>query len=97
MHWRSNTTVATSASTYELACTSARSSYRGDDIAGITVHIAQRVCAHAVGGQVLVTERVVDLTSGANLTFEHDVTTDLKGVPDTWRLHAAANHPSHQQ
>lgn len=70
---------------------------RGDDIAGITVHIAQRVCAHATGGQVLATERVVDLTSGANLTFEHALTTDLKGVPDTWRLHAAAIHLSHQQ
>jgi class 3 adenylate cyclase len=42
---------------------------KGDDIAGIAVHIAARVAALAAGGQVLVSSTVRDLVAGSNLRF----------------------------
>ena len=62
---------------------------RGDEIAGFTVHVAQRVCGHARAGQVLVTDRVVDLTSGSTLRFTPHHTAELKGVAGHWPLHLA--------
>ena len=62
---------------------------RGNDIAGITVHIAQRVCGQAAGGQVLVTDRVVDLTGGSDLQFSPYAIVELKGLENRWSLHLA--------
>ena len=61
---------------------------RGDDVAGIAVHIAQRVSSLAEPGDVLVSRTVVDLVAGSGLTFEDRGERDLKGVPGTWRLFA---------
>jgi class 3 adenylate cyclase len=59
---------------------------RGDDIAGLGVHIASRVAGLATAGQVLVSSTVRDLTVGSGLEFEDAGTHELKGVPGTWQL-----------
>jgi class 3 adenylate cyclase len=59
---------------------------RGNDVAGIAVHIAQRVQGVARPGEVLVSRTVVDLVGGSGLQFEDRAEHALKGVPDPWRL-----------
>jgi class 3 adenylate cyclase len=63
---------------------------RGDDIAGIAVHIGQRVTAMAAPGEVLVSRTVVDLVAGSGLDFFDRGEHELKGVPDRWQLYAVA-------
>jgi class 3 adenylate cyclase len=62
---------------------------RGDDVAGIAVHIGQRVQAEADPGEVLVSHTVVDLVAGSGIRFTDRGTHTLKGVPERWRLFAA--------
>jgi class 3 adenylate cyclase len=61
---------------------------RGDDLAGLAVHIAARVGALAVPGEVLTSRTVRDLVSGSDLRFVDRGTHQLKGVPDAWQLFA---------
>jgi class 3 adenylate cyclase len=61
----------------------------GDDIGGIAVHIAARVSALAGPGEVLVSRTVKDLVAGSGIEFADRGSHTLKGVPDTWQLHAA--------
>jgi pimeloyl-ACP methyl ester carboxylesterase len=60
------------------------------DVGGIAVHIAARVGALAGEGEVLVTSTVKDLVAGSGIRFEERGATTLKGIPDEWRLFAAA-------
>jgi pimeloyl-ACP methyl ester carboxylesterase len=60
------------------------------DVGGIAVHIAARVGALAGAGEVLVTSTVKDLVAGSGIHFEERGAARLKGVPDEWRLFAAA-------
>jgi len=62
---------------------------RGDDIAGLAVTIAKRVCDLATAGQVLVTRTVTDHVLGAGMEFDDQGEHELKGVPGTWRLFSA--------
>jgi class 3 adenylate cyclase len=62
---------------------------RGDDIVGINVHIAQRICALATGDQVLVSQQVVDLAAGSGLRFETHGDVTLRGLTDHIIVHAA--------
>lgn len=59
---------------------------RGDDVAGIAVHLAQRVQAIAHPGEVLVSRTVVDLVVGSDLHFVDRGEHELKGLPGMWRL-----------
>jgi class 3 adenylate cyclase len=59
---------------------------RGDDIAGIAVHIAARVSSLAAPGEVLVSRTVRDLVAGSGIEFEARGRHTLKGVPDEWDL-----------
>ena len=59
---------------------------RGDDIAGLTVSIAKRVCDLAGPGQVLVTRTVTDLVMGSGIDFEDRGDYELKGMSGNWRL-----------
>ncbi len=63
----------------------------GDDIAGIAVHIAARVSALAVPGEVLVSRTVKDLVVGSGIAFADRGSHELKGLPDAWQLHAVAS------
>jgi class 3 adenylate cyclase len=62
----------------------------GDDIGGIAVHIAARVSALAGADEVLVSRTVKDLVAGSGIAFADRGEHELKGVPDTWQLYAAA-------
>jgi class 3 adenylate cyclase len=61
---------------------------RGSDVGGLAVHIAARVAAAAVPGEVLVSSTVKDLLAGSGIEFDSRGEHDLKGVPDTLRLFA---------
>ena len=54
-----------------------------DDIRGVTVHIASRVCDLAQAGEVLVTP-VADLIVGSNVPLADRGRHVLKGVPGEW-------------
>jgi len=61
---------------------------RGDDLGGLAVVIAKRVCDLAEPGQVLVSETVRGHMVGAGIEFDDRDEHELKGVPGTWRLYA---------
>ncbi len=61
---------------------------RGDDVAGIAVHIAARVEALARPGEVLVSRTVVDLVAGSGIEFDDRGEHELKGVPGKWGIFA---------
>ena len=60
---------------------------RGDDIAGLTVTIAKRVCDLAGPGEVLVSRTVADAVAGSGIQFTDRGKHELKGVRGTWRLY----------
>jgi class 3 adenylate cyclase len=61
---------------------------RGDDLAGIAVHIAARVMSAAHPDEVLVSRTVTDLVAGSGLSFVDRGEHQLKGVPGSWALFA---------
>jgi class 3 adenylate cyclase len=62
----------------------------GDKVAGIAVHTAARVNGLAQPSEVLVSSTVKDLVAGSGIQFADRGEHELKGVPGTWRLYAAA-------
>ena len=64
---------------------------RGDDVAGMAVHIGARVSALAGPGEVLVSSAVPPLVAGSGIEFIDRGEHELKGVPGTWRLFAPAS------
>ena len=63
---------------------------RGEDVGGIAVHIAARVCSLAGAREVLVSSTVKDLVVGSRVAFDDRGRHELKGVPDDWHLYAVA-------
>ena len=61
---------------------------RGDDIAGMAVHIAARVSSLAGAGETLVSSTVRDLVTGSGFTFADRGEHALKGVEQPWYLYA---------
>jgi class 3 adenylate cyclase len=61
---------------------------RGDDLAGLAVHIAARVGSLAGPGEVLVSGTVKDLVAGSGIEFDGHGEHELKGVPGSWKLFA---------
>jgi class 3 adenylate cyclase len=64
---------------------------RGDDLAGLTVHVAARIEPLAAPGEVLVSTTVKDLVAGSGIEFADRGEHQLKGIPTTWRLFAVAD------
>jgi class 3 adenylate cyclase len=64
--------------------------FRGDDLAGIAVHIGARVAALAGPGEILVSRTVRDLVIGSDIEFEDRGEHVLKGIPDPWRVFSVA-------
>ncbi|HSI79435.1 MAG TPA: adenylate/guanylate cyclase domain-containing protein [Solirubrobacterales bacterium] len=60
----------------------------GDDVGGIAVHIASRICDLSQPGETLISRTVKDLAAGAGIGFEPRGSHRLKGVPDEWELFA---------
>ena len=59
---------------------------RGEDVAGIAVHIGARISALALAGEVLVSRTVADLVVGSGIEFQNRGEHQLKGVPGSWQL-----------
>ncbi len=59
---------------------------RGDDVAGVAVHIGARVSALAGSGEVLVSSTVKDLVTGSTVEFTDRGAHTLRGVPGSWHL-----------
>lgn len=62
---------------------------RGDDIGGVAVCIASRICDCAQPGEVLVSHIAKEAAAGSPLQFADRGEHDLKGIADPWRLYAA--------
>jgi len=61
---------------------------RGDDIAGMAVHIGARVAALAGPSEVLASSTVREIVTGSRRQFIERGEYELKGVPGRWRVHA---------
>ena len=59
------------------------------DLSGLAVHFAQRLCARAVGGQLLVSDAVRGACSGSGIRFEERGRAQLKGIPGEWEVFEA--------
>lgn len=61
------------------------------DLAGLAVHFAQRLCARARGGQVLVSDavRATCAKSDSAVRFESRGKAELKGIPGEWEVFEA--------
>jgi class 3 adenylate cyclase/pimeloyl-ACP methyl ester carboxylesterase len=59
------------------------------DLAGVEVHIAQRICQRAGAGQVLVSDAVRRACGGSDLRFEEQGTAQLKGIAGEWEIFEA--------
>jgi class 3 adenylate cyclase len=64
---------------------------RGDDVAGMAVHIGARVAALAAPSEVLVSGGMPSLVVGSSIAFDDRGEHQLKGVPGTWRLYAVTS------
>jgi class 3 adenylate cyclase len=62
--------------------------HRGDDVAGLGVHVAARVMAAAGAGEIYVSSTVPTVVAGGGFRFETRGTHQLKGVPGDWELFA---------
>ncbi|MCA1841541.1 MAG: adenylate/guanylate cyclase domain-containing protein [Actinobacteria bacterium] len=58
----------------------------GDDVGGIAVHTASRICDVAAPGEVLVSRTVKDLVAGSGLAFEDRGSHAMKGLDEEWNL-----------
>ena len=58
-----------------------------EDLFGASVNLAARICAHAEGGQTLVSGTVRDLAIGKEIQFVSQGAIGLKGFPDPVALY----------
>ncbi len=65
----------------------------GDDVGGMAVHIASRVCGLARANQVLVSGTVFGTVVGGPFEFEDQGFHELKGVPGRWPLFSLGARP----
>jgi adenylate cyclase len=63
--------------------------FQDGDYYGQTVNVAARIAAYAQAGQVIVSQAVVDASSGADVAFEGIGPVELKGVAGAVHLLAA--------
>ena len=64
--------------------------FQEGDYYGQTVNVASRIADYARPGEVLVSQEVVDASSGADVAFREIGPVELKGVAGAMRLHAAS-------
>lgn len=61
---------------------------RPDDVVGLAVSIAKRICDLAGPGEVFVSETVKGHLVGSGIALSDRGSHVLKGVPEEWRLFA---------
>jgi adenylate cyclase len=67
--------------------------FQDGDYFGRTVNLAARIAEYARPGEVLVSQEVVDAAERGPVTFAEIGPVELKGVPETLRLHIARRSP----
>lgn len=60
----------------------------GSTLTGMAVHIASRIQAAALPGEILVSSTVKELAVGSTHRFADRGERELKGVPEPWRVYA---------
>ena len=61
---------------------------RANDLFGVTVQLASRLCAQAAAEQILVSNVVAELCAGKSIAFEDLGDVELKGFDRPVRAHA---------
>lgn len=64
-----------------------RYALRGDDVSGVAVHLAARICGAASAGSTAVSRTTRDLVLGSSLAFDDLGEHHLRGIDEPWRLH----------
>jgi len=64
-----------------------------EDMSGLAVHFAQRLCARATGGQLLVSDAVRQAGADSGIGFEGRGRARLKGIPGEWEVFEARLEP----
>jgi adenylate cyclase len=64
--------------------------FQEGDYYGATVNVASRIAEYARPGEVLVSQEVVEASTGTDVAFREIGPVELKGVPDAMHLHAAS-------
>jgi class 3 adenylate cyclase len=64
---------------------------RGDDVAGLGVHIAARIMSAAAPGEILVSATIPAVAVSGEAEYEPRGQHTLKGVPGRWELFAAVD------
>jgi class 3 adenylate cyclase/pimeloyl-ACP methyl ester carboxylesterase len=59
-----------------------------DDVTGIAVHIASRICDSANGGEVTTSRTVRDLSVGSDVRFEEREARPMKGLEGNWTTYS---------
>ncbi len=55
-----------------------------DDVVGIAVHLASRICDSASGGEVVASRTVRDLSVGSEVRFEEHGVHQFRGIEGSW-------------
>jgi len=64
---------------------------RGDDVAGVGVHVAARILAAAAPDQIFVSRTVRELVAGSGIQFASAGTHQLRGVSGEWPLYRVSS------
>jgi class 3 adenylate cyclase len=62
-----------------------------NDVVGIAVHLASRICDSAGGGEIVTSRTVRDLSVGSEVRFEERGSHRFKGVDGTWETFLAVS------
>lgn len=60
---------------------------RGEDVAGMAVHVASRIKDQAGPSELLASSTVKELVIGSGLEFDEGRRMQLKGIPSEWTVH----------
>jgi len=60
-----------------------------NDVVGIAVHLASRICGSAGGGEVVTSRTVRDLSVGSEVRFEERGARQFKGIDGSWETFLA--------
>lgn len=60
---------------------------RGEEIAGVAVHLSARISDAAAPNEILVSRTVRDLVAGSHHTFENRGNQKFKGFDETWAIY----------
>ncbi len=64
---------------------------RGEDLTGMTVHVAARIMNEAMPDEILTSQTVKDMALGSNMSFSGSGTRTLRGIPGEWTLYSVAD------